>query len=892
MGRVNVTSPTGEDLSVDESEAGALPPGWTVAEAPAPEAPTDIGEAAEAGVLGLGRAATFGLSDLALSETTNLLAGEQARKHALHDLSDLREKHPIASTAGEIGGLFVGPGEAIPAIGEAAERGIAGALAPRIGEGLLSHVATTSARAGIESALLGAQNQITEDTLGDHQYNAEAILSAAGKDFLLGGATGAPLGALGYGLRSVLGRTSGLAVKAGPLSDAVLDDVAGAEGAGRGMLDNARASEGFVEGVQRTGATSDQAVSLAKDLETMGKARPEAGVGAGLVDHVADVIADDVHGGERAKLIKQHYADMAASATDADSLLDTQARKLADVGTKAMRGLEDTVNDVHFTERPDQIAKLADPALYSAARDASIRMGQDVGAVVTELDALPTKGGGELAVSRLKKQIAEFGLKTGRLSEDGGAAGSRDAFMNAYKLKQAVGKFSGFGKPAFMRTPAESAFAELYERMRVGLEDRAAFGPAGDATREWNESFSNALGRRNDFGKRFAVSVDQVSGVPVPELDAGKVKGFLSQLGGAESDQGVKTTEAFIDGLRNRAAKILKYGDLTEGQRGNLSAGQAALDDFEETFKSAAKDAEAANRVRAMTIQEGHGIGGLAGIVGDVFTRPGKTMERLAHVRQTISHVEEGIRKGIRKSLSIVGSPSGVVGKTAAPRAKEQIIAEMEHVRSMQNDPAALDAASQRIVGDLGKYAPKTADQARLAAQRVLMYLAREAPPATTTDTGVFAKPQSRYSDIQIYDWETKRHAAFDVRTVANDLQHGVLNRDGIEAAEFAQPKMFAKLQEIAMDELQQMRAKGQLDAMPYQQKAAYATLLKIPADQTWTGDFIAMMQATKAAPPPVSNSGKPGGKSPQMPRKSNQKPVAGMFQTESQNIEAGGQVQ
>jgi hypothetical protein len=75
---------------------------------------------------------------------------------------------------------------------------------------------------------------------------------------------------------------------------------------------------------------------------------------------------------------------------------------------------------------------------------------------------------------------------------------------------------------------------------------------------------------------------------------------------------------------------------------------------------------------------------------------------------------------------------------------------------------------------------------------------------------------------------------------------------------------MFARLRSMAWDQLQRMQARGDLDRMPYQQKAAFATLLGVPADQTWQPDFIGLMQAAKAMPattqqpagPPQPNAG------------------------------------
>jgi hypothetical protein len=147
------------------------------------------------------------------------------------------------------------------------------------------------------------------------------------------------------------------------------------------------------------------------------------------------------------------------------------------------------------------ITRLTRSAISSPiARDAVAAMTQDASAVLAELNALPTKGGGEGPVSKLLKQLKETEGTLGAMPDEGGGRATSDDFMNGYKLKQAVGRYSGFGKPEFLRTHAENELSKLFERMRVGFEDEATWGPAGSATREWNESFATAKGRRDDFG--------------------------------------------------------------------------------------------------------------------------------------------------------------------------------------------------------------------------------------------------------------------------------------------------------------------------------------------------------------------------------------------------------
>jgi len=1028
---LRVALPDGTTGTVPDVDLHLMPAGTKVIGGGGAPAVDDGGLAGglAAGILGAGSAVTLGTTDRLFREGAYVVGGPQLSRDVTTNLRNVRERNPMATMAGEFGGLILAP-EALSGVGEAA----AGTVA---GEGLAAAMARSSARFAAESALIGAQQRTTEDALGDHQYNAEAVFAQAGKDALIGAAAGAPLGALGYGAGKAYRGARGLfAGRSGPIASGALDEVAGVEGAGRKLLDEARLTEDAIQGVRSTGATAEQAAGAVSEMGTLGKARAaldadaglsaemrageairpdgstgyrfdtrrvpldeinvpapwdetklpplraarEAGVeldpirvgrmseqepfdivdgihraniarergerdilaryevetkpyrlsdgatdfvspvetGAGPIDigalrppaprqgapsqiaaaiespqqranglarGLVDSVADRytvAHGGERGSMLRKHYEEQAARTIDADLAADARARKLADAGTKVMR-LEDTLNEVNFTERPDQFARLLDPSKYNAARDTLSRMGQDMRALLGELDMLPTRS---LAPTRIGKVLQEADLIMGNLPADASERALRDAWSAQYRVKQSVGKFAGFGKAAHLRTPEENALGELYEKLRVGFEDTGSFGAAGDANREWNQAFSDQFGRRKDYGGRFSVSIDQgPGGTPLPEIDAGKIKGFLNQLGGAEADQAVKSTEAMIDWERQRIAAIEKHGLLTPAQKTAIAEGRANVDAFEKEFQSARKDAEAANRVRQAKLDEGGGVGGVLGFFTDTVTRPATTVERFARVAQAVDRVEEGVRSNLRKIG--VGS-SGESAAQRAPRPREKIISDIESIRVLAANPAALEQAASRMVGDLSNYAPKMANELRLTAMRTLLYLAREAPPASTTETGAFGKPTPRYSDIQLHDWDRKATAALDARTLAIDVKSGRLNRDAIEAAKFSSPKLFGKLQDLARDELVRMQKDGTLDRMSYQDKASFATLLEIPPDQTWTGEFMAMIQASKAAPPPPSDesASAPQG---QLPRKSNQKPIADSFMTAAGQIEAGG---
>jgi hypothetical protein len=222
--------------------------------------------------------------------------------------------------------------------------------------------------------------------------------------------------------------------------------------------------------------------------------------------------------------------------------------------------------------------------------------------------------------------------------------------------------------------------------------------------------------------------------------------------------------------------------------------------------------------------------------------------------------VEQAIERGFAKFFGKGAKAASAATEEAAPRAKDVIAKEIGEVRQLAADPGTMQERLAKFVGDLPRHAPKISEEVKATAMRAIYYLAKEAPPATvrTGLLGIHRDAKPRYSEQQLSTWEAKRKAAMGAasgttapESILVDMRRGKLNRDAIQAIEFVSPKLFAQMQQMAREEIERMEMRGLLDKMPQQQKAAIATLLKVPPDGTWKPDFIGLMQAAKAMPAP-----------------------------------------
>lgn len=901
--RTDIILPDGSAATVPEGDlAQALAAGARMPSAQERQTASD--EAAYGGLLGqttaavagAARTGSLGLSDELLRAGADIVGGASARKSVLHDLNKLRETDTAATMLGEGAGLFIGAGQGITGLGSMAEAGVAA----RAGEGLLGSALSMGARGATEAAGIGFGQALSETALGDHNYNGEAIWAQTAKDALIGGAAGGVLGAGGYYLgRAAEGLLAG--ARPGPRANAVLDEIAEVGGAGRQLRAEAKEAETFIENARKTGMTGEQAAVVFDEIKSMANQRGAAGPASGLVDGLADMYAKTGGDVEQQALKARQYATEAGKVAEHEQVLDQAAKRMSEATTKVLRKGTATADEVQFTLKADTIGKLVDKTRGDLQADTVASLLQKVDDFNSFWEPTLMKGGAEGAVKNIRKLATDLKVSLAGVV-DGSETASRDLFLRTDAMKRQLDSMSQWGKshglPEAIGSKTMGIFdetqkqtvREMADLFRGALEDETVWGTgAAGAQREMNAAYSNHLARTSHFGDTMGVSIDQQRGIRLPEGDFAKQRGVLSNLRGNEIDdsiQAVKSTKEFIAGQRARYDAIEKYAELSPAQKANFAEARTALNELESTFNESRSQAAVVNRIKAQQLSEqAKGMGGLIGLAGDVFTKPLTTMDRLAQIRNTTAKLEDSIAGGLRKFF---GSDGKALADRLAPRAKDVVAKEIEQIREVASNPDAMQDRIGKMLGDLPKHAPKIAEQAGLTAQRALMFLANEAPrPAVPIGIIASHNLKGRYSDQQISDWEEKRRAALDPESVVRDLMRMRLNRNAIRAIQFVSPTLFEKVRQMTIDHIQELESSGKLDRMPYSQKAVISTLLGVPADRTWTPDFIAMMQASKTAPAPAANQ---NGTAPPQPNAGVSKRRVdfnpGVYSTESAAIE------
>jgi hypothetical protein len=888
-GLVDIILPTGEAAAVPEENLSLALSSGAKVDVAKPAALPDggglLGEAATA-ALGAGRTASMGFSDTALAEMANIIGGEQARKDTLSSMDIARRANPYSNMAGEFAGMFVG---GPTAIGE----GIEGAVAEKVGEGLLGKVASFGARGVGEGALIAYQDGITEATLGDHEVNGQKLAAHIGEGALLGGSAGAVLGLGAHGLTTAVESIRGAR---GPMGAALADEIAGAPGAGKQMLEEARAAEGYVEKLRAHGMTAEQAAKSVDEMMTAARGRASVsadGMLTGALDSIGETIASKRAGGnaEIEQTLKETYAYYSGQRQKMVDAIDGHAMQLAK-STDRMYAVEKAIDSGAYTYKADYMSKLVDHGRFDTQRDVLARLLQETDDVLKFWESTAAKGGDRAgAIASLRKQHTDALYALMNVEGRGASVeASRDFFMKADGFKQSIDSFSKFGGSRFGAPEAVDhatmGLRPLGNKWRSALEDVEVWGEAGLAQKEQNAAFSVDKGRGDHFDSLFADRIDTVAGFSEKTANPAKFKTFLKTLG-SEADSAVptRTIEDSIGRLRDRARIGEKWGTLAPEQAAEL---RAAADEFESVVKKAREEGESISRIERMQLEEkDKALGGILGLGADIITRPAKTMERLAALRNATAKVEQAIEGGLKRFFGGKSGPELVA--EFKPRPVPEVAKDIAEVKTLAANPAALDMRARQSVGDMAKVAPNTAEAAIATFKRAVYFLANEAPPASVR-LGVLAMnaPEPRYTAQQAHEWEAKKRAAFDPKTVVFDMKSGKLNREAIRTIEFVSPKLYMEIQHSAQEYVLKLAQEGKIDAMPRAQQAALAALLKVPADGTWQPDFMLMMQAAKSTPAPQSppGGGVPPVAQPAVMSKRAIKMDHGIYETEAYAIE------
>lgn len=823
--RINVITPGGEVRNIDSDKVQvALDAGWRL------ETPEDVTRATEAekygGVAGTAAAAAAGAARGLTFGGSDWLAQQAG---LAEPLAKLKEFHPYASLAGEIGSFVLPTGPAGGLVrgaeflaGKLAARGARAlgteALAAKgIAGRIVSKGAEEAAKGGLLGAAFGAGTAVSEAALQDTELRAELLASAIQTGALFGGAAGAAIGAPMGALQKRIAPGAadvapGVARKAaaGALARAS-SIVSGAdEEALKTFFEMPVAKQRrYIDPTSAEKITDDatrQLTSTINEFEKLAPSIEEEALGTLKRDRVKTLMADNP------LTPSQIFSKSAPVLSEIDSQLASMMSegpavygRIADI--KKMRELTENVFD-KLSSLSDQTANLDD-----AAADMFI------------------------AIDQYKRRFGKI-AKPGKMIREGAVS-------------------------------ADNATTEMFRKtyidtLKPHLEDAAIYGEnAAELQRIVNDKWTQYLSRDDVFRQNFTVKVGTDQFNPVFEVNPESINSLVRNITSASKDLKYRSLREHMQRRLELLESIGENYKLEPQLVDDLKRAKSLVNDSLKTLDTVAQDVTLVNQFRDITsrgstaagalgIGGGFAAGGPAGaLLGAglaALTSPGQTLRRLTEVNRIWESSANRINKAIQKFMTV--APGAAKGATAAAiditnrKKKDDYSKRLETLSQYAQDP---DVLVQRLEKDLGNSNLTDEDLLQLASKlsNAAQFLYEKAPKASTANPFELQPKEFKPSDAQLSKFYRYVRAVEDPLSVVADLESGHVSSEAIEALQATSPKLYRQIVEQLSE-----RVSATKKRLPYPKRVLLSRLLSMPVESSFSPQKTTTIQNSYAMAP------------------------------------------
>lgn len=824
---------------------------------------------AEAAAFGLGaaRGVTFGLSDQALSRL-KLVKPEALKLY--------RDLNPTSSLLGEVSGVVVPTllsggtslvgrvaAKTLPGItskaGIAASNMVAGKIASKTVSKIVQNAAKTAAGSAVEGALYGAGQLISEDALGDADFNAENLLAYTAQGAMLGGALGGGFSVVndvaGGVVRSAKKGIDKTLLKQMGLTQKQADDVLTKQ------VDDELLSKftdevkkknypQIVKAADKLGVTPTQGMisdnKLVQQLESsLSQAPTLAGQNVAKdVDKVFDGLEQATKGifstTDSSILSKTNLTKFEAG----DSI---KANLIADIGEKVGEArtfyqmLDDKFGDAAVSDRVKKLLKTrlnkSDSVRLFKSKDVDNINGMiDSIATVRDAAKVRTYLGKELSAAHRagdynRVDILDDAYQTlTRLREKAIIENAGDAKEVIAGLQKANATYSGVFKN----------FQEVSDTLKLGRVRNI-----DQLTNALNDIDSEKIAERFFSRKNFAGNQNLKTLFPESFDTARKVK--LAEIWEKSQHKGEVSVRKFVTNLKKLEKEEV---DLIFGvdKRETLEAietlvnsipdrvgpsGTAQALDLFNFFSVATQGRDA---IRWMLYKKGEkGINKYLNETLDVFKHVEKANNK---TKKLLSESVDSFMRASRANITVAALNSGE---------SRDYQKALEQLTEFETDP---DGTLEKMT-EKNKFvfdnAPRTSEAMSGKIMQKFQFL-KEKAPGTYQGVGYFKSYEPAKSAkskfMRYYSYANNPHK------VLEDMKNGFVNPEGVETLRTLYPRMYSELyNEITS------RA-GEQKNLSYQQRRGLYKMLSIMGEPSLIPDNLRMLQGTPQPPQEQANNG------------------------------------
>lgn len=863
-----------------------------------------LGNTLAAGAEGVARGLTVGLSDPIAIKVAQLMGkGEEVRTH----LAEEKEAHPYVSGGGEIlgaalpalatGGMTAeveagaeaaqgggriaqllrtigaparavsGAGEEAAGIASRAMELVTGTPAAESAMGRIARMAIKQGATGAaEGLLFGAGNEISEDSLGNHELNAEKLVSALGHGALYGAMLGT---AAGGGLTAAKETFGSILTKAAPYIERQADEQAvrafnPMKPALRKMRERGISSQELGETAREFGITPSNPLEAARTgpmelLERTMAAKDMVGKKiAAIVDgSQATIPAEEILAPLRARI---EGMEKTAAGKDAAGQLRTFYDQLSESlgvpkGEPAPKPVTMTIPE-RVQRTPQEIADYLQAHPGVKFKASGMPPDEAIWKTVTPHEAPPIgphgQGSGYYESQRIA--IKDIVGNTEPYSAEKAAAVAK---------RRAAGEATGpirLTRDDDGRLVVNDGIHRLDAARKAGeshIDAMVEAVPPEMRTKPLEVPVSRLIEERRALQRRLFqdIRTNQVRW-PIDEM-----RQFTGELGDIEEKAIDKASHA----LGSDQGQALKAANKDYQKLSYLhDLAEQRVDQSVANRKVSLSSMMAGTAMGAGSIAAGHPLGMVKGIAAaaghQMLLERGNAVAsamlgkiaKLDLVARATSAVDSEIDGAVKAFVQDSPKPLGNL-KVRLRRFGGQ--SQGQDVHKQYDDAYRQSAANPAAPAQLGmqhvdkalpgfsQHAPKTSIALATAVGKGAAYLATQRPPDATTPSLLGGPPRPNGEAAQA--WLRKAQAVEDpVGTLSRGLETGKISSDEIDAIAATKPLIYRQFQEKLLDEVAAHK-----DKMSYDKVMTLSRVLRMSLDPSLTPQAVAAAQQVYQQP-------------------------------------------
>lgn len=794
-------------------------------------------------------------------------------KEYVKTVKDLEEANPTTDTVSSLATIaasFAVPGGQAGALGklsklgagvrkvgnigrkveQAVIKGLGGPQGGMVRQALVKGTAL-GAGSGVEGAIYGAGQWVSDASLGDTDATAESLLAHVGMGAMWGGAGGAAFGSGGEVIRRGLGGAANYAKRSSRAIVRMYEKATGVKAAPElaGTLDDLIANPN-VRALDKIRATA-----IGTDPEGMAilGAKGPAGIEA------------------RARAAAgMQEADRAT--TEISDLWDRQ-QEVLDKFTDQIKGRMKIKNQAEIMK----VGNTTETAVIATGLVQQID--DEVADMLTRVDEF----GGRSALTRFQKSIRNHKAKINEQLISGADDALPNVFGELDSLKRDLGKYRKQLGRVTLQDDAHFAttgqMEDIYGRLQSHLEDVRLYGDAAKQQARINAPWSRSIGR-SPIMNRFKEKIAEKDWRGVYATNRGKVNSHIKALGTSTNAQEERAIAEQLTDEEDLIRAVGETYELTPALKQQMYETSELTASLKAKFADIGKTVKLQNQLgeiitktsalrsvipSALSGGVGYLVGGeeglVAGLALSVMTNPGRMiMLRAAMERMqgsTTFAIGKSLREYVKRATGKLPALKGVIApaslkilqksnwgdtRTRDKTRQQAFQKRVGELTSFVANPMQLADRLARNTETIGDVDPRIAQTMQTRAANAAQYLYDHAPKPPNRATMIAGKWKP--SDIDLARFERISAVIEDPKEALESLKRGTLTVDEVEALKNCYPKIYEGIVVQLAEQIPQLR-----EDLPYRERVQLSILFGVPVDATMEPNFLAAIQAVSAPP-------------------------------------------